>query len=87
MDEKTQRTSLDQVPSGQNCSVFNLAPYVSQSGKELHTRLNALGIINGKKLKVITAAKLGGPLIVRVGSSTQVAIRRSEASRILVVRK
>lgn len=43
------------------------------------TRLEAMGMIPGKPVRVLRTAALGGPLHVRVGSTTEVAIRRNEA--------
>ena len=48
------------------------------------TRLEAMGIIPGNPVRVLRAAILGGPLQVRVGSTTEIAIRRSEAHLVKV---
>ena len=48
-------------------------------------RLEALGLVPGKRLLVLRSAAFGGPLHVRVGSTTEVAIRRSEALRVRVL--
>jgi ferrous iron transport protein A len=48
------------------------------------TRLEAMGIVPGKPIRVLRKAALGGPLEVRVGSTTEIAIRRSEAELVLI---
>ncbi|TVQ42478.1 MAG: ferrous iron transport protein A [Gloeocapsa sp. DLM2.Bin57] len=47
-------------------------------------RLEAMGMTPGKPIRVLRSAILGGPLQVRVGSTTEIAIRRSEASLVKV---
>jgi ferrous iron transport protein A len=53
-------------------------------GQELATRLEAMGIIPNKPIRVLRKAWLGGPLHIRVGSTTELAIRRREAEKVLV---
>jgi ferrous iron transport protein A len=53
-------------------------------GRGLTSRLQAMGFVPEKAITVIRKAALGGPIAVRVGSTTQVAIRRSEAALIQV---
>lgn len=43
-----------------------------------------MGLIPGKPVQVIHTAWLGGPLVVRVGSTTEIAIRRSEAELVVI---
>lgn len=52
--------------------------------KGFKTRLEAMGITPGKPVRVLRSAILGGPLQVRVGSTTEIAIRRSEANLVKV---
>ncbi len=47
-------------------------------------RLEAMGLIADQPVRVIRSAWLGGPLQVRVGSTTEIAIRRSEAKLVNV---
>ena len=47
-------------------------------------RLEAMGLIADKSVRVIRSAWLRGPLHVRVGSTTEIAIRRSEAKLVNV---
>lgn len=49
------------------------------------TRLEAMGFVNGKPIRVVRSAWFGGPLQVRVGSTTELAIRRNEANLVFVV--
>lgn len=57
---------------------------MGQHGQRLLNRLEAMGIIPDKPVAVLRKAWLGGPLHVRVGSTTEIAIRRQEAQMILV---
>lgn len=52
--------------------------------KRFKIRLESMGLIPGKPVQVIHTAWLGGPLIVRVGSTTEIIIRRSEAELIII---
>ncbi|WP_462322873.1 FeoA family protein [Halochromatium sp.] len=47
-------------------------------------RLEALGLVPSKPVLVLRGAAFGGPLHVRVSSTTEVAIRRSEAERVQI---
>lgn len=53
-------------------------------GEGLITRLEAMGIFTDKPIQVLRKAVLGGPIHVRVGSTTEVVMRRSEAKLIAV---
>ncbi len=53
-------------------------------GEGLTTRLEAMGIIAGKPVKVLRKAWFGGALGVRVGSTTEIAIRPQEAALIAI---
>jgi ferrous iron transport protein A len=63
---------------------------VTSPGGELHdgfkTRLEALGLIPNKPVRVLRQAFFGGPMHVRVGSTTEIAIRRSEAQLVQIER-
>ena len=56
----------------------------SEIGDGFKTRLEAMGIIQGRSVRVLRKAIAGGPYEVRVGSTTEIAIRRSEAELVLV---
>lgn len=53
-------------------------------GKGLAARLEAMGIIPNKPIRVLRKSWLGGPLHIRVGTTTEIAIRRQEAKNILI---
>ncbi len=53
-------------------------------GHSLISRLEAMGIIPNKPIQILRKAHLGGPLHLRVGSTTEVAMRRSEAALVRV---
>ena len=53
-------------------------------GKGLTTRLEAMGLVPGRPVRVLRSAWFGGPLEVRVGSTTEIAIRRREASLVVI---
>jgi ferrous iron transport protein A len=48
------------------------------------TRLEAMGITPGKPIRILRSAIFGGPLQIRVGSTTEIALRRSEANLVKV---
>ncbi|AFY49615.1 Fe2+ transport system protein A [Nostoc sp. PCC 7524] len=50
----------------------------------LQRRLEAMGFKVGQQVKVLRKAWLKGPLHLRVGLTTEVAMRRNEAEGILV---
>ena len=51
---------------------------------KLGKRLTAMGIVPDKPIQVLRKAWFGGPLHIRVGSTTEIAIRRQEAQMIRV---
>tara|TARA_B100000212_G_scaffold230577_1_gene175246 strand:- start:388 stop:648 length:261 start_codon:yes stop_codon:yes gene_type:complete len=57
---------------------------VSSDGSDLSNsfkdRLEAMGIRKGRKVQVMRKAPGGDPFEVRVGSTTEIAIRKSEAA-------
>jgi ferrous iron transport protein A len=57
---------------------------LSRHGKALSSRLQALGITPNRSIKILRKAILGGPLHIRIGTTTEIAIRRQEAEMILV---
>lgn len=56
----------------------------NEQGEELLLRLAAMGIVPDKPIQVLRRAWFGGPLHVRVGLTTEVAMRRQEAAQILI---
>ncbi len=57
---------------------------VSRHGSELANRLAALGVVSNKPIQVLRKAKLGGPLHIRVGLTTEIALRCREADTVKV---
>jgi ferrous iron transport protein A len=55
-------------------------------GQGLVTRLEAMGIVPDKPIQILRKAALGGPLHLRIGSTTEVAMRRCEAELVAVIR-
>lgn len=55
-------------------------------GPGLPARLRAMGIDPPRVVSVIRRGWWAGPLVVRVGTTTVVAIRNSEASLVLIER-
>ena len=56
----------------------------SHHGIALTRRLAAMGLVPEMIVTLIRKAPLGGPLHVRLGSTTEIALRRSEAACIRV---
>ena len=54
------------------------------SNKGLVNRLEAMGILPNRPIQVLRVAGFGGPLHIRIGTTTEVAIRRQEAELIRV---
>jgi ferrous iron transport protein A len=57
---------------------------VSEQHQGLANRLEAMGIIPNKPITVLRKAWFGGPLHVRIGATTEIAIRHQEAQNILL---
>jgi Fe2+ transport system protein FeoA len=53
-------------------------------GSELRNRLMSMGVMEGKRLRIVAVEPFGGPLVVKVGN-TSVTIGRTMASKIRVV--
>jgi ferrous iron transport protein A len=54
-----------------------------QGGRRLVARLNALGVIPGKRITKISSMMMRGPVVFRV-NNTEVAIGFGMASRVMV---
>lgn len=74
--------TLSELDSGKTALVSELQPNTCDQG--LACRLQALGIVPNKTITVLRKGWFGGPLHVRVGVTTEVAIRRQEAARVLI---
>ncbi|NEQ73031.1 MAG: ferrous iron transport protein A [Okeania sp. SIO2C9] len=53
-------------------------------GEVLVKRFKAMGVVPEKQIMVLRKSCFGGPLHIRVGMSTELAIRREEAKTIFV---
>ena len=73
------KTTLAKASTGDTCIVLDIQPEPA----ELKSRLYALGVIPGSKLKVIRFAPLGDPMQVRVGGS-YISIRKAEAEVVAI---
>jgi ferrous iron transport protein A len=74
--------TLSELESGKPAIVDQV--HLNRHGQELAKRLVAMGIISDKPIEVLRKAWLGGPLHIRVGSTTEIAIRRQEAQMVRV---
>jgi ferrous iron transport protein A len=57
---------------------------LDSDNQELINRLEAMGIVPNKPIRVLRKAWLGGPLHIRVGLTTELAIRVREAEQVVV---
>jgi ferrous iron transport protein A len=76
--------ALARLPRGTRASVADVRPGPSTTGS-LPARLRELGFLDGETVRVLTRGLAGGPIVVRVGSST-FALRAAEAECVLVHR-
>jgi ferrous iron transport protein A len=74
--------TLVDLSVGQIASVESVS--LGSHGQGLVARLEAMGIIPNKSIQLLRKAPLGGTLHIRVGSTTEVAMRRSEAALIRI---
>ncbi|MCC0179330.1 ferrous iron transport protein A [Waterburya agarophytonicola K14] len=74
--------TLAELESGKLAVVKHLK--LNHQEKELGKRLLAIGITPDKQIQVIRKASFGGPLHIRLGSTTEIAIRRQEAKMVQV---
>lgn len=74
--------TLSELPLGDVALIEQVKP--GTHGQAFIDRLAAMGIIANREIKVLRRARLGGPLHIQVGATTEVAIRRREADSIVV---
>lgn len=74
--------TLSELESGKPAIVEHIQ--LNCHRQELGKRLTAMGIIPDKSIQVLRKAWFGGPLHIRVGSTTEIAIRRQEAEMVRV---
>ncbi len=67
---------LDQLPAGRCCTILRI-----DAPPELTARMRALGLLPGRRVKVIRHSPFQGPIQVRAGQ-TDLIIRRTEAAAI-----
>ena len=72
----SQHTLLSTLPAGRCGTIVRI-----DAGIELSARMRALGLLPGRRVKVIRRSPFQGPIQVRAGQ-TDVMIRRSEAATI-----
>jgi ferrous iron transport protein A len=70
--------NLSGLKPGETALISNI-----DADNSLFHRLAALGFRNGKRVELVRCASFNGPLHVRIGS-TDIILRRTEASRIQV---
>lgn len=76
--------TLNELKIGNIAIVQEVIDDDTPMGKGFRIRLEAMGLVPGKPVQIIHIARLGGPLVVRVGSTTEIAMRRSEAELVVV---
>ena len=72
----TQYSTLSTLASGRCGTIVRI-----DAGAELTARMRALGLMPGRRVKVIRRSPFHGPIQVRAGQ-TDLIIRRSEAATI-----
>lgn len=75
--------TLNDFKQRQQGRIERLEP--SHHGLALSRRLQAMGLVPDMIVTLIRKAPLGGPLHVRVGTTTEIALRRAEAACIRVI--
>jgi ferrous iron transport protein A len=76
------KMKLSELKSGKPAIVDHVES--SQAKAALVKRLAAMGIVPDQPIQVLRKAWFGGPLHIRVGSITEIAIRRQEAKMVEV---
>ena len=69
---------LTELNQGQEGTIISV-----QGGRGLQSRLRNLGLIEGQRIRKLSALAWGGPVVVEV-KRTQIAIGRGMARRILL---
>ena len=80
----TEFTLSDLDVSDGTATVVDIVSDGSQIGDGFRDRLIAMGLRKGKTVKVLRKAPAGDPYQVRVGSTTEIAIRKTEAKLVLI---
>jgi DtxR family Mn-dependent transcriptional regulator len=79
-DEARIINTLDQLRPADKAEVEGLA-----GGSSFQSRMKSMGIMKGKKIRVVAKEPLGGPIVIKVGN-TKVTIGRGMAGKIRVVK-
>jgi ferrous iron transport protein A len=82
----TDLTLSDLDVSDGTATVVEIISDGSQIGDGFRDRLIAMGLRKGKTVKVLRKAPAGDPYQVRVGSTTEIAIRKTEAKLVLITK-
>lgn len=76
--------TLDVLLPGEGGIVELVESGIFENG--LSVRLRALGVSSTKEILMVRHGWFGGPLVVRAGKATEIAIRRTEATLVKVRR-
>ncbi|WP_174802337.1 FeoA family protein [Martelella limonii] len=80
--EQGRIVSLESLAPGESGIVEIVEAGVFDAG--LAVRLRAMGLSNPHRVVMVRRGWFGGPLVVRAGKATEIAIRRSEAALVKV---
>ena len=72
--------NLSELEVHDSATVVGVRSDGTEVGDGFKERLEAMGLRKGRSVKVMRKAPGGDPFEVRVGSTTEIAIRKSEAS-------
>ena len=72
--------NLSELAVHHSATVVSVSSDGSDLSNSFKDRLEAMGIRKGRKVQVMRKAPGGDPFEVRVGSTTEIAIRKSEAA-------
>lgn len=72
-------SNLSVLPVGQRAIIQDIV-----ADDAIRQRMKSMGLRTGRETWVVRAARLGGPLQIRVGSVTLI-LRRTDAARISVI--
>ena len=83
-DSTNSPLTLDKLQIGEIGIVEHISSNNSTVENGLRTRLIAMGITEDKTILIMKKSFFGGPIAVRVGSTTELAIRRKEAKNVIL---
>lgn len=83
--KKNKAIALTELPIGIFARVEKIVDRRENiTSEKLSQRLAAMGILSDRSIEVLRRAGFGGPLHVRAGQTTELAIRQQEAELIIV---